>query len=243
MDGGVEGLEALLRLTHPVQGPISPGCLIPLAEETGLIVPIGDWVIEEVCRQLCVWRENGVRPVPIAVNVSGHQLMRGGFAERLVGILSRFQISPGQIDLEVTESTDMLNVAEVTRQMALLSEIGIRFSIDDFGTGHSTLNRLDKLPLSVLKVDRTFTERLCEVDGRRSIVQAMTSMAKALNMRVVAEGVELEEQLEALKEMGCDFLQGFLLSRPVPPSNIPRILEHRHPLLAHIRERRGEPVN
>jgi diguanylate cyclase (GGDEF)-like protein/PAS domain S-box-containing protein len=237
MGGRVEGLEALLRLSHPVKGPISPGCLIPLAEETGLIVPIGDWVIEEVCRQLCAWRENGVRLVPIAVNVSGHQLMRGGFAERLVGILSRFEISPGQIDLEVTESTDMLNVAEVTRQMALLSEIGIRFSIDDFGTGHSTLNRLDKLPLSVLKVDRTFTERLCEVDGSRSIVQAMISMAKALNMRVVAEGVELEEQLEVLKEMRCDYLQGFLLSRPVPPGNIPRMLEHCHPLLVHMRER------
>jgi diguanylate cyclase (GGDEF)-like protein/PAS domain S-box-containing protein len=232
MDGRVEGLEALLRLTHPVHGPISPGRLIPLAEETGLIVPLGDWVIEEVCRQLCTWRENGVRLVPIAVNVSGHQLMRGGFAERLVGIISRFQINPGQIDLEVTESADMFNVTEVTRQMTLLSEIGIRFSIDDFGTGHSTLNRLDKLPLSVLKVDRTFTERLCEVDGSRSIVQAMISMAKALNMRVVAEGVELEEQLEVLKEMGCNYLQGYLLSRPIPPNAIPDVMHGRHPLLA-----------
>jgi len=232
MDGRVEGLEALLRLTHPVHGPISPGRLIPLAEETGLIVPLGDWVIEEVCRQLCAWRENGVRLVPIAVNVSGHQLMRGGFAERLVGILSRFQINPSQIDLEVTESTDMFNVAEVTRQMALLSEIGIRFSIDDFGTGHSSLNRLDKLPLSVLKVDRTFIERLCEVDGSHSIVQATISMAKALNMLVVAEGVELEEQLELLKQMGCDYLQGFLLSRPLPPNAIADVMHGRHPLLA-----------
>jgi diguanylate cyclase (GGDEF)-like protein/PAS domain S-box-containing protein len=236
MDGRVECLEALLRLTHPVHGPISPGRLIPLAEETGLIVPLGDWVIEEVCRQLRAWRESGVRLVPIAVNVSGHQLMRGGFAERLVGIMSRFQISPRQIDLEVTESTDIFNGPEVTRQMALLSEIGIRFSIDDFGTGHSTLNRLDKLPLSVLKVDRTFTERLCEVDGSRSIVQAMISMAKALDMQVVAEGVELEEQMEALKEMGCDYLQGFLLSRPISPIAIPEVLNGRHPLLAHPRE-------
>jgi diguanylate cyclase (GGDEF)-like protein/PAS domain S-box-containing protein len=243
MDGRVEILEALLRLNHPVHGPISPSRLIPLAEETGLIIPIGDWVIEEVCRQLCAWRENGVRLVPIAVNVSGLQLMRGGFAERLVGIISRFQISPQQIDLEVTESTDMFNVEEVRRQMALMSEIGIRFSIDDFGTGHSTLNRLDKLPVRVLKVDRAFTERLCEADGSRSIVQAMISMAKALNMLVVAEGVESEEQLEVLKEMGCDYLQGFLLSRPVPPRNIPGILEHHHPLLDHIREPRHEQVN
>jgi EAL domain-containing protein (putative c-di-GMP-specific phosphodiesterase class I) len=236
MDGQVEGLEALLRLTHPVHGPISPGRLIPLAEETGLIVPLGDWVIEEVCRQLCIWRENGVRLVPVAVNVSGHQLMRGGFAERLVAIMSRFQINPWQIDLEVTESTDMLNVAEVTRQMALLSEIGVRFSIDDFGTGHSTLNRLDKLPLSVLKVDRTFIERLCEVDGSRSIVQATISMAKALNMLIVAEGVESEDQLDVLKEMGCDYLQGFLLSRPILPNAIPDLIDHRHPLLAVRRD-------
>jgi diguanylate cyclase (GGDEF)-like protein/PAS domain S-box-containing protein len=236
MDGRVEGLEALLRLNHPVHGAISPGRLIPLAEESGLIVPIGDWVLEEVCRQACAWRENGVRSVPIAVNVSGHQLVRSGFAERLVALLSRYRIAPEQIDLEVTESTDMLNVAEVTRQMALLSDIGIRFSIDDFGTGHSTLNRLDKLPLRVLKVDRTFTDRLCEIDGTRTIVRAMISMAKALNMKVVAEGVELEEQLPVLMEMGCDYLQGFLLSRPILPIAIPEILRRRHPLLACRRE-------
>jgi len=232
MDGRVEGMEALLRLDHPVHGSISPGRFIPLAEETGLIVPIGEWVIEEVCRQLCAWRDAGVRLVPVAVNVSGLQLVRGGFAERLVGILSRYKIRPEQIDLEITESTDMLNVSEVTRQMVLLSEIGIRFSIDDFGTGHSTLNRLDKLPLRILKVDRTFIERLCELDGTRCIVQAMISMAKALDMRVVAEGVEREDQVEVLREMKCDYLQGFLFSRPILPGAIPPLLEGPHPLLA-----------
>lgn len=234
--GEVNGLEALLRLSHTNNGPISPGRFIPLAEETGLIIPIGDWVIEEVCRQLCKWRDEGIRMVPIAVNVSGSQLMQSGFAERLIGIISQFEIRPGQLELEVTESTAMLNESEATKQMALLSEIGFRFSIDDFGTGHSSLNRLDTLPLDVLKVDRTFIERLCEVDGTRSIVQAIISMAKALNMRVVAEGVEREEQLSALREMGCDCFQGFLLSRPVRSVDIPRLLERRHPLLADIRE-------
>lgn len=234
MDGQMVAMEALLRLSHPVHGSISPAQFIPLAEETGLIVPIGDWVIEEACRQLSVWRENGVRLVPIAVNVSGQQLMRGGFADRLVMIMSQFQISPEQIDLEVTESTDMLNVTEVMRQMELLSEIGIRFSIDDFGTGHSTLNRLDKLPLRVLKIDQTFTGRLCEANGTRSIVQAMISMAKALNMLVVAEGVESEGQLLELREMGCDYLQGFLLSRPVPPAAIPDLIQNPHPLFARL---------
>lgn len=235
IQGPVEGLEALLRLTHPVRGPISPASFIPLAEETGLILPIGDWVIEEVCRQLSAWREEGVRVVPVAVNVSGLQLVRSGFAERLVATMSRFRIGPEQIILEVTESSAMLNVAEVTRQMEMLSEIGLRFAIDDFGTGHSTLNRLDKLPLRVLKVDRTFTERLCQLNGSRSIVQAMISMAKALKMQVVAEGVEREDQVAALREMGCESLQGFLLSHPLPPAAVPGVLEAPHPLLAEFR--------
>jgi diguanylate cyclase (GGDEF)-like protein/PAS domain S-box-containing protein len=235
MDGHVEGLEALLRLNHPIHGPVSPAAFIPLAEETGLILPIGDWVIEQVCRQICDWREDGVRSVPVAVNVSGLQLVQSGFAEQLVAVMSRYDVRPEQIVLEVTESSDMLNVAEVTRQMEMLSEIGIRFAIDDFGTGHSTLNRLDKLPLRVLKVDRTFTERLCELNGSRSIVQATISMAKALNMDVVAEGVESEEQLAVLREMGCGYLQGFLLSRPLPAAVVPEVLKGPHPLLADQR--------
>jgi diguanylate cyclase (GGDEF)-like protein len=243
MDGQVRSLEALLRLSHPVHGPISPARIIPLAEETGLIIPIGDWVIEEACRQLQAWQEEGVRVVPIAVNVSGVQLVQSGFAERLVATMARFSIGPEQIELEVTESCDMLNAAQVTRQMAMLSEIGIRFSIDDFGTGHSTLNRLDKLPLGALKVDKTFTDRLRQVDGTRSIVQAMIWMAKALNMRVVAEGVEREDQIITLSEMGCDYFQGFLLSRPAPPADIPFLLERRHPLLESLRELHHEREN
>lgn len=232
LNGAVKGLEALLRVTHPVHGAISPGQLIPLAEETGLIIPIGDWVIEEVCRQLRAWQGDGLPTVPIAINVSGLQLVQSGFAERLIGILSRFGVRPEQIILEVTESTVMLNEAAVMKQMALLSEIGICFSIDDFGTGYSSLNRLDKLPLSELKVDRTFTDRLCGVDGTVSIVQAMISMAKALNIRVVAEGVEKEEQVVKLSRMGCDYLQGFLLSRPAPAADIPSLLRCPNLLLA-----------
>jgi len=233
IDGQVEGLEALLRLPHPIYGSISPGQFIPLAEETGLIIPIGDWVIQEACRQISEWRKNSARRlVPIALNVSAPQLMQGGFAERLIGIMSRFDVRSEQLQLEVTESTAMLNESEVTKQMRLLSDIGIRFSIDDFGTGHSSLNRLDKLPLHVLKIDRTFTERLCVPNGTRSIVEAIISMAKALNMRVVAEGVEQEEQLSMLSKLGCDYLQGFLFSRPLGPGEIPPLLSQRHPLLA-----------
>jgi diguanylate cyclase (GGDEF)-like protein/PAS domain S-box-containing protein len=233
-DGRVDGLEALLRLNHPIHGPISPSQFIPLAEETGLIVPLGDWVIEEACRQLCAWKGKGIRIVPIAVNVSGLQLAQHGFAERLIGILSRFGIPPELIRLEVTESAVMLNEEEVTKQMSLLSEIGTQFSIDDFGTGYSSLNRLDKLPLSVLKIDRTFTEPLCKANGTRSIVQAIISMGKAMNMSLVAEGVEREEQILALSEMGCDHLQGFLLSRPLPAADVPSLLGGRNALLARL---------
>ena len=193
-------------------------------------------MIEEACRQLCEWRDDGVRLVPIALNVSAPQLVQSGFAERLIGIMSRFGIRSEQLQLEVTESTAMLYEAEVTKQMRLLSDIGIRWSIDDFGTGHSSLNRLDKLPLHVLKVDRTFTERLCEANGARSIVKAIISMAKALKMQVVAEGVEREEQMFELSEMGCDYLQGFLFSRPVAPVDIPNLLKGRHSLLVNGRE-------
>lgn len=234
IDGRLEGLEALARLNHPAHGPISPARFIPLAEETGLIVPLGEWVLEEACRQLSAWRDAGIHPVPIAVNVSGLQLTQPTFADRLIATLSRFSIGPELIDLEVTESTNMLNVAEVMRQMTILTELGFRFSLDDFGTGHSTLNRLDRLPLRVLKVDQAFTERLCAVNGTRSIVQAMIWMGKALNMRVIAEGVERIEQVAALREMGCDSLQGFLLSRPLPPSEIPPLLDRFHPLLSPV---------
>jgi diguanylate cyclase (GGDEF)-like protein/PAS domain S-box-containing protein len=235
IDGHIEALEALLRLSHPLHGPISPAQFIPLAEETGLIIPIGDWVIEEVCRQLHAWQADGLPTVPIAVNVSGLQIVPSGFAERLIGVMSRFGISPKQIVLEVTESTVMLNETEVTKQMSLLSEVGIRFSIDDFGTGYSSLSRLDKLPLRLLKIDRTFIERLCVVNGSRSIVQAIISMAQALHLSIIAEGVELKEQMVLLSEMGCDYLQGFLFSRPVLAAAVPALLQKPNPLLAELR--------
>lgn len=232
IDGHVEALEALLRLNHPLHGPIPPSRFIPVAEETGLILPLGEWVIEEACRQLRAWTDEGHRVVPVAVNISGLQLIQPNFADRLMATMDRFGIGPDHIDLEVTESTNMLNVLEVMRQMAILTSLGHRFSLDDFGTGHSTLERLDKLPLRILKVDQAFTDRLCAVNGTRSIVQAMIWMAKALNMRVIAEGVEKIEQAAALREMGCDSLQGYLLSRPVLPAEIPALLTRSHPLLA-----------
>jgi diguanylate cyclase (GGDEF)-like protein/PAS domain S-box-containing protein len=233
-DGEVHGLEALLRLNHPVYGPVSPAKFIPIAEETGLILPIGDWVIEEVCRQLTEWKEQGVHLVPVALNVSGLQFMDRSFVDRLMSIMRSHNIDPHLIALEITESTAMLDVKEVSTQMESLSARGIRFSIDDFGTGHSSLGRLDQLPLSVLKIDRSFTERLGCPHGTNSIVRAIIGLAKTLDITVVAEGVETEEQIDTLRELGCDRLQGFLLSRPVQPQLIPTLLDCVHPMFTAV---------
>jgi diguanylate cyclase (GGDEF)-like protein/PAS domain S-box-containing protein len=229
LNGSVAGMEALLRLDHPRLGPISPARLIPIAEETGLIIPLGQWVIEEACRQLLLWKSEGVPLVPIAVNVSGLQLMHEDFARRLLATLRRYAIDPHWIHLEVTESSVMRNLGEVADQMAVLSAQGFTFSIDDFGTGHSSLGRLNQLRISVLKIDRSFINDLCAQKGPYSIVQAIITMAHALGHAVVAEGVETEQQLACLRDLNCDLLQGYLLSRPVAPDKIPALIAARHP--------------
>jgi diguanylate cyclase (GGDEF)-like protein/PAS domain S-box-containing protein len=230
-DGSVQGLEALLRLDHPKYGAVSPAKLIPIAEETGLIVQLGEWVTEEVCRQFLIWQDQGMRTVPVAINVSGLQLMHVDFAERLMNTLQRFAVAPKWIHLEVTETAAMHDVAEVSEQMALLSAKGIEFSIDDFGMGHSSLGRLHQLHISVLKIDRSFTNQLCLENGTYSIVEAIISMAHTLGQRVVAEGVETEMELVSLRGLQCDLLQGYLLSRPVRPAQVPALLATRHAIL------------
>jgi len=223
-DGSIRVVEALLRLHHPAHGAVCPGRFIPIAEESGLIAPLGQWVLEEVCRQLLAWRAAGNKPVAVAVNVSGLQLMHAGFARQVIATLERFGIDPRWIHLEITESVAMHDKAGVFEQMAILSAQGIEFSIDDFGTGHSSLGRLHNLPLSELKIDRSFVDRLCADGGTFSIVQAIISMAHALGHQVVAEGVETESQLACLRELDCDLFQGFLLSRPVAPGLIPGLV-------------------
>jgi diguanylate cyclase (GGDEF)-like protein/PAS domain S-box-containing protein len=229
LGGAVFEMEALLRLDHPRLGAVSPLQLIPIAEDSGLIVPLGQWVIEEVCRQLLVWKSQGVPLVPVAINVSGLQLMHVDFASRLMGTLKGYSIDPRWIHLEVTETAAMRNLGEVADQMAALSAEGITFSIDDFGTGHSSLGRLNELRISELKIDRSFIEQLCGEPGPYSIVQAIITMAHALGHKVIAEGVETELQLACLRDLDCDLMQGYLLSRPVPPRQIPALAAVAHP--------------
>jgi len=233
-EGSVLGLEALLRLDHPTRGAVGPAEFIPIAEETGLIVPLGQWVLEEVCRQLNAWKEEGMRLVPISVNVSGMQLVRMDFPGRVMDTLKRFSIDPQWIHLEVTETVAMRNLTEVAERMRSLTSSQISFSIDDFGTGHSSLGRLHQLPISVLKIDQSFIAQLGKHNGTYSIVQAIISMAHALGHRLIAEGVETEGQLAHLRELECDLLQGFLLSRPVPPKQVPALVATLHEAFSHL---------
>jgi diguanylate cyclase (GGDEF)-like protein len=231
LDGSVHSIEALLRLNHPRYGIVSPASFIPIAEEAGFICCLGEWVIQEVCQQLLFWRQQGIQIVPVAINVSCLQLMQPSFAERVMEILLLHEIDPQWIHLEVTETSAMRNIVGVSEQISALSEKGITFSIDDFGTGHSSLSRLHQLPVSILKIDRTFINQLCVRNGTYSIVKAIITMAHALNHLVVAEGVETEDQLARLRDLQCDAVQGYLLSPPVDAEHIPKLVANNHPVL------------
>jgi EAL domain-containing protein (putative c-di-GMP-specific phosphodiesterase class I) len=217
-------MEALIRWCHPEIGIVPPFDFIPLAEESGLIVPIGEWVIEEACRQSRTWQADGMRPVPVAVNVSSSQFEQKDFAGRVDEILKRTGIEPGCLELEMTESVLMSNVANAMNTLKRLKEMGIKISVDDFGTGYSSLSYLSKFPIDELKVDRSF---VMHVPGNRNdatITAAIIALAHSLGLRVVAEGVETEEQADFLVKNGCKVMQGYLYSRPVPAAEIPSLV-------------------
>jgi diguanylate cyclase (GGDEF)-like protein/PAS domain S-box-containing protein len=210
--GELQSLEALARLRHPVHGIVPPSRFIPVAEESGLIIPIGNWVLNEVCRQSVAWQREGLPAIQIALNVSPLQLTRFDFASHVVEVLARHDLCPSLLGLEVTETMVMRNIADASRQITTLAEMGIDFSVDDFGTGYSSLAHLHELPVQTLKIDRSFIERICAVNGTYSIVQAIIFLAHSLKMKVVAEGVECQEQLDALRRLDCDQIQGYLFS-------------------------------
>ncbi len=233
--GRLTSFEALIRWQHPERGLVSPGEFIGLAEDTGLVVPIGDWVIHEVIAQLAAWQAAGEQPVPVSVNVSPLQLRHAQVADRFIALLREYAVAPSLLEVEVTESAVVDRSAGVTAQLDALREGGIRLMIDDFGAGHSSLAQLHRLDVDVLKVDRGFTTALSEdaagLSGTEGelLYRAILSMAEALDMKVVAEGVETLPQLRLLRAMGCDELQGFLISRPLPAAQVPELL--RKPVL------------
>ena len=220
----VVGLEALIRWTDPASGPISPGVFIPLAEETGLILPIGEWVIDEACRQARRWDLRGLPPVPISVNVSGVQFEREDVAEIVRLAVNRYQLPPGRLEVEITESAIMRHPERAVAALQTLRAAGVGVALDDFGTGYSSLSYLRRFPIDTLKIDRSFIMEIDQNQEDAEIVAAIVAMAHALGLRVIAEGVETRAQLAVIVEKQCDIVQGYIFSRPLPPQEIPALL-------------------
>jgi len=219
--GRVTGYEALLRWRHPSWGLVSPTRFIGVAEDTGLIVEIGRWVIEEVCRQIREWRRRGLPPLPVSVNLSVRQFL-SNLVDETSATMRRFGVDPGLIDLEITESLFMQNPEQVATILRDLSRLGANVTLDDFGTGYSSLGYIRQFNLNALKIDRSFISGISATSQNVAIVRAVIMMCRGLGIRVVAEGVETKEQLDILRTLGCDEYQGFLFSPPVAADEIER---------------------
>jgi len=222
----VAGFEALVRWIHPEDGMISPGEFIPLAEETGLIVPMGLGILEQACRQAMVWRDTLSLPEPavVSVNLSGRQLEAPCLIERIREIVATTGVDPALIKLEITESTAMSRHDLVLPRLETLGEMGFTLLVDDFGTGYSSLGQLRQLPINGLKIDRSFVMDMTEDSDDAAIVSAIVGLAKTLNLQIVAEGVETADQLAQLSRMGCDWMQGFYFAKPMAPEETERWL-------------------
>jgi len=218
------GLEALIRWRHPEMGWVPPLRFIPVAEETGFINQIGRWVLEEACRQQRAWQADGLSIVPIAVNLSALQLQKGDFAEQLDALMSPTGLDPAFLELELTETAVMRDAGRMAEMLQKLRERGIRFAIDDFGTGYSSLGRLRRFPVDKLKIDQSFIRDVTGTEDNATITRAIIALAKQLRLKVLAEGVETAEQFEFLEEAGCDEVQGYYFSRPVPAAEVVRWL-------------------
>lgn len=220
----VLGMEALLRWRHPESGLISPTEFIPLAEETGLIVPIGEWILRTACAQTKLWHDQGFK-LQVAVNLSARQFAQPNLAENIIGILGETGFNPRFLNLEVTESSIMKNSEAVVKTLAELKNTGIEISIDDFGTGYSSLGYLKHLPIDTLKIDKSFINEVTTNPNDAALVMAIVSLAHNLRLKVVAEGVETEDQLKFLHLLRCDEWQGFFFSQPVSASDFRKILD------------------
>lgn len=228
--GQIVGVEALVRWQHPDRGIIPPMEFIPLAEETGLIVPLGDWVFRVACAQHRTWQEAGFPPLRIAVNLSAHRFKQKGLIRDVVRILQETGLDPGYLELELTESHLMENVESTISLLHELKALGIHLSIDDFGTGYSSLSYLKRFPIDTLKIDRSFVLDITHNPDDAAIALAIIAMAHSLGLKVTAEGVETKEQLEFLRAHQCDTMQGYYFSRPVPAEVITQLLQEKRGL-------------
>jgi len=225
--GRIVGAEALIRWQHPERGLLPPMEFIPLAEDAGLIIPIGEWVIEAACRQTAAWRAQGLETVPVAVNLATTHLRQSSLPGRVARALRRHGVSPDTLEIEVTESILLADPELSTRIARELSDMGVQLSIDDFGTGYSSLSYLKRLPIATLKIDRSFVRDLGVDADDEAIVGAIVALGHSLKLKVVAEGVESEAQLAFLRSLRCDEYQGYYMSRPVEAEAFSHLLKQQ----------------
>lgn len=225
LKGHFTSVEALIRWNHPQLGLVMPAHFIPLAEETGLIRQIGEWVLRTACKQSKIWRAQGISNIHIAVNISGVQFQNEDFIQEVADILLELDFDPNELEFELTESVVMNNVAQAISKMKLLRAQGIRISIDDFGTGFSSLSYLKYFPVDILKIDQSFVKDIPDAPKDTAITKTIISLARRLGLEVVAEGVETEEQMAFLRSRNCNEAQGYLLSKPLPVPEITAFLQ------------------
>jgi diguanylate cyclase (GGDEF)-like protein len=228
--GRLAGLEALLRWNNRAKGALAPGVFIPVAEATGLIVPLGAWALRRACLQCRDWMDRGLAVPPVAVNVSAVQLTQADLPAHVKQCLEEASLAPAQLELEITESSFLSNSAETNELIERIRALGVRISIDDFGTGYSSLSYLHRLPIDRLKIDRSFVRDINNTSGgTASVVRAIVAMAHSLDVSVVAEGVETRDQLDAIREAGCDYVQGYFFYKPLAVDATTHLLARSSP--------------
>jgi diguanylate cyclase (GGDEF)-like protein len=227
-DFRIVGFEALVRWMHPEHGMIYPGEFIPMAESTGLDVPLGDWVLHECCRQISIWQASGIPVVPIAVNVSARQLHDENLPRRVKSYLESFDVSPNLLQVEITEGSLVHSIEVAARVLQDIEKLGVSIALDDFGNGYSSFGYIRTLPIHVIKIDRSFIDEIRNRPSDAVIVASIVTLAHNLNKKVVAEGVEMIEQVVHLKTVGCDEVQGYLISRPVAADATALLLADRY---------------
>ncbi|WP_394779942.1 EAL domain-containing protein [Undibacterium sp.] len=223
--GEMTSMEALVRWIHPERGLISPAEFIPIAESTGLILRLGEAVMEKACAQIAAWKLLNLPQIPVSINVSARQFHTGDLHQKLIDCLRKYNVRPDLLEVEITESSMMGEDNAIIAELASIRALGIKLLVDDFGTGYSSLSQLQRLDMDILKIDRVFTNELDKSREGKIFFKAIVSMAHALDMTVVAEGVETREQLELLRSLNCDEIQGYFISRPVPAEQIPALMK------------------
>ncbi len=223
--GAIFAVEALIRWRHPEMGTVPPDKFIPAAEESGLIVAIGDWALRAACRQNKAWQDSGLAPIVVSVNVSARQFREKNWVCQIVAALEESKLEPKYLELELTESLIMQDVEQAIATMKQLQSLGVQLSIDDFGTGYSSLSALKTFPVARLKIDKSFVRDLPHDENDRAVATAVISLGQKLNLRVIAEGVETDAQMAFLRDNNCDEMQGYLFSKPAPPAEIATMLK------------------